>query len=83
MAIDMDKLNAFMGRFVVDIGAAMHAGTVVLGDQLGLYKALADGPMSPATLASKTQTDERYVREWLSAQAAAGSVEYDARTQQF
>ncbi|WP_421880897.1 class I SAM-dependent methyltransferase [Methylibium sp.] len=83
MAIDMDKLNAFMGRFVVDIGAAMHAGTVVLGDQLGLYKALADGPMSPATLASKTQTDERYVREWLSAQAAAGYVEYDARTQQF
>ncbi|QAZ39870.1 SAM-dependent methyltransferase [Methylibium sp. Pch-M] len=83
MAIDVDKLNAFMGRFVVDIGAALHAGTVVLGDQLGLYKALADGPMSPADLASRTQTDERYVREWLSAQAAAGYVEYDAETRQF
>ncbi|WP_428421709.1 class I SAM-dependent methyltransferase [Methylibium sp.] len=83
MAIDMDKLNEFMGRFVSDIGAAMHAGTVVLGDQLGLYKALAEGPMSPADLAGKTQTDERYVREWLSAQAAAGYVEYDAATHDF
>lgn len=83
MALDMDKLNAFMQRFVGDIGAAMHAGTVALGDQLGLYKALAEGPMTPATLARKTETDERYVREWLSAQAAAGYVEYDAAAQTF
>ena len=83
MALDMDKLNAFMGRFVGDIGAAIHAGTVVLGDKLGLYKALAEGPMSPAELARKTETDARYVLEWLSAQAASGYVEYDPTTQRF
>jgi SAM-dependent methyltransferase len=83
MALDMDKLNAFMGRFVGDIGAAIHAGTVVLGDKLGLYKALAEGPMSPAELARKTETDARYVLEWLSAQAASGYVEYDPATQRF
>jgi SAM-dependent methyltransferase len=83
MAIDMDKLHAFMGRFVGDIGAAMHAGTVVIGDKLGLYKALAAGPMSPAELARKTETDERYVREWLATQAASGYVEYDAAAQKF
>ena len=83
MAIDMDKLNAFMGRFVGDIGAAMHAGTVLLGDQLGLYKALAVGPMSAEQLARATQTDARYVREWLSAQAASGYVEYDAAADNF
>ena len=83
MAIDMDKLNAFMGRFVGDIGAAMHAGTVLLGDQLGLYKALAAGPMSAEQLARATQTDARYVREWLSAQAASGYVEYDAAADHF
>ena len=83
MAIDKDKLNAFMGRFVGDIGAAMHAGTVLLGDQLGLYKALAVGPMSAEQLARATQTDARYVREWLSAQAASGYVEYDAAADHF
>lgn len=83
MALDMDKLNAFMGRFVGDIGAAIHAGTVVLGDKLGLYKALAEGPMSPEELARKTETDARYVLEWLSAQAASGYVEYDPATQRF
>ena len=83
MAVDMDKLNAFMGRFVGDLGAAMHAGTVVLGDQLGLYKALATAPMSAGELARKTQTDERYVREWASAQAASGYVEYDPGADRF
>ena len=83
MALDMDKLNAFMGRFVGDIGAAMHACTVVLGDQLGLYKALAAGAMSAEQLAAATQTDARYVREWLSAQAASGYVEYDATDDRF
>ena len=83
MALDIDKLNAFMGRFVGDIGAAIHAGTVVLGDKLGLYKALAEGPMSPEELARKTETDARYVLEWLSAQAASGYVEYDPATQRF
>ena len=51
-AIDMDKLNAFIGQFVTDLGAAVHSGMVVIGEKLGLYKALAHGPMSPAELAA-------------------------------
>ena len=62
-ALDMDKLNAFIGQFVTDLGAAVHAGMVVIGEKLGLYKALAQGPMSSAELAAKTHTDERYLRE--------------------
>ena len=77
MAIDEAKLNAFMGAFVTDLGAVMHAATVVVGDQLGLYKALAEGPLTSDALAAKTSTDARYVREWLSSQAASGYVHYD------
>ena len=83
MAINEDKLNAFMGRFVGDLGAVMHAATVVVGDQLGLYKRLAEGPSDVETLARKTETDARYLREWLSAQAASGYVHYDPATQRF
>ena len=83
MTIDETKLSAFMGRFVKDLGAAMHAATVVVGDQLGLYKALADEPMTAEALAARTATDPRYVREWLSAQAASDYVMYDALTQRF
>lgn len=82
-ALDMDKLNAFIGQFVGDLGAAVHAGMVVIGEQLGLYKTLAGGPLSSAELAAKTHTDERYVREWLSSQAAGGYVTYDAKTDKF
>jgi len=82
-ALDMDKLNAFIGQFVGDLGAAVHAGMVVIGEKLGLYKALAAGPMSSAELAAKTQTDERYVREWLASQAAGGYVTYDDKTSKF
>src|ERR1700710_2856711 len=83
-AIDMNKLNAFMGRFVTDLGAAVHAGMVVIGEKLGLYKSLAaGGAMSSAELAARTQTDERYLREWLSSQAAGGYVTYDERTNKF
>ena len=82
-ALDMDKLNAFIGQFVTDLGAAVHAGMVVIGEKLGLYKALADGPLSPAQLAAKTKTDERYVREWLASQAAGGYITYDERTSKF
>jgi SAM-dependent methyltransferase len=82
-SLDMDKLNAFVGRFVGDLGAAVHAGMVVIGERLGLYKALAPGPMSSAELATKTQTDERYVREWLASQAAGGYVSYDDKTKRF
>ena len=58
-ALDMNKLNAFIGQFVGDLGAAVHTGMVVLGERLGLYKALANGAMSSAELAAKTQTYER------------------------
>ena len=83
MAINESKLNDFMGRFVGDLGAVLHAATIVVGDQLGLYKKLAEGPADVDTLAQRTQTDARYLREWLSAQAASGYVGYDAQTQQF
>lgn len=80
---DMEKLNAFVGRFVNDLGAAVHTGMVVIGENLGLYKALAMGPMTPAELAAKTRTDERYLREWLASQAAGGYVTYDEKTNKF
>jgi SAM-dependent methyltransferase len=79
--IDESKLNAFMGRAVGDMGAAMHAVLIVLGDKLGLYKAMGDTkPITPAELAARTGTSERYVREWLNANAASGYVTYDAMT---
>ncbi len=81
--LDMDKLNAFVGRFVGDLGAAVHAGMVVIGEKLGLYKALAAGPMTSSELAAKTSTDERYVREWLASQAAGGYVTYEEDSNKF
>ncbi|WP_421956306.1 class I SAM-dependent methyltransferase [Polaromonas sp.] len=83
MAIDEAKLNAFMGQFVNDFGAVMHAATVVVGDQLGLYKALADGPATAGELARRTHTDPRYLREWLSAQAASAYVSYAPESDTF
>ncbi len=83
MAIDEAKLNAFMGEFVRDLGAVMHAATIVIGDRLGLYKALAPAPMSAEALARAAGTDARYTREWLSAQAASGYVNYDAASGNF
>ena len=80
---DMNKLNTFIGQFVMDLGAAVHTGMVVIGEKLGLYKALANGPMSSAELATRTHTDERYLREWLSSQAAGGYVTYDEKTNKF
>src|SRR3954452_8720405 len=82
-ALDTTRLNAFIGQFVSDLGAAVHAGMVVIGDKLGLYKALAEAPMSSAQLAAKTKTDERYVREWLASQAAGGYITFDAKNDQF
>lgn len=82
-ALNIDKLNAFIGQFVGDLGAAAHAGMVVIGEQLGLYKALAAGPMTSVQLAAKTNTDERYVREWLASQAAGGYVTYDDKNNKF
>src|SRR5437762_5446929 len=83
MAIDEARLNEFMGRAVGDIGAALSAALVVVGDKLGLYKALAMGPSTPAELAKKTGTAERYVREWLNNQAAGGYVNYDPATAKY
>ncbi|MBY5394620.1 class I SAM-dependent methyltransferase [Rhizobium leguminosarum] len=81
---DMQKLDALVGRLVGDVGAAMSGALVVLGDQVGLYKAMADGtPMSVQDLAKKTGVKERYLREWLSAQAAADYVAYDEKTDRF
>lgn len=76
--MDEEKLHAFVGRFVGDLGAVMHAGTVLIGDRLGLYRAMGDSrPVTPADLAERTGCDERYLQEWLCAQAASGYVEYD------
>ncbi|MGR9187396.1 class I SAM-dependent methyltransferase (plasmid) [Rhizobium leguminosarum] len=81
---DMQKLDALVGRLVGDVGAAMSGALVVLGDQVGIFKAMADGtPMSVQDLAAKTGIKERYLREWLSAQAAADYVAYDEKTDRF
>ncbi len=80
MAIDTAKLDAFMGRAVGDIGAAMSAVLVLIGDRLGLYKSMAAAGragVTPAELAARTSTTERYIREWLLNQAAGGYIEYD------
>jgi SAM-dependent methyltransferase len=77
MAIDEAKLNDFLHRFVGDLGATVHAANVAIGDELGLYKALAAGPSTPAELAERTGTHPRYVAEWLAGQAAGGYVTYD------
>jgi hypothetical protein len=85
MAINEEKLNQFLGTCITDFGATMHAGLVVIGESLGLYKAMAQAgkAISPAELAKLTDTNERYVREWLNAQAAGGYVSYDAENQTY
>src|SRR5919197_1361211 len=76
--LDIEKLEAFVFRAVDEIGATLNTALVVMGDKLGLYRALAGaGPLTSAELAERTGTSERYVREWLNAQAAGGYVEYD------
>ena len=83
MAIDSDKLNEFLGKFVGDLGATMAAGSVVIGHNLGLYKALANAPATAEELAAATQTSPRYVAEWLRGQAASGYVQYDPADQAY
>jgi SAM-dependent methyltransferase len=76
--IDGEKLMGFVFRAVDEVGATLNTALVVMGDKLGLYRAMAGaGPLTPAELAERTDTTERYVREWLSAQAAGGYVTYD------
>jgi 2-polyprenyl-3-methyl-5-hydroxy-6-metoxy-1,4-benzoquinol methylase len=79
MNINEEKLNNLLGRFVGDLGATMSAGTIVIGEKLGLYKAMRDAgrPVTSEELADMTGTRERYIREWLNAQAASGYIEYD------
>jgi ubiquinone/menaquinone biosynthesis C-methylase UbiE len=83
MAIDQDKLGEFLGRFVGDLGATIAAGSVIVGDRLGLYRALASGPATAQELATRTDTEPRYVAEWLRGQAAGGYVEYDPATDSY
>jgi len=76
--VNQELLDELLGRFVNDLGATISAGNVVIGDKLGLYRALAEaGPLTPAELAAYTGTAERYVREWLPGQAAGGYVSHD------
>lgn len=81
---DMQKLDKLVERLVGDVGAAVSGALVVLGDDLGLFKALADGePRDVARLAKETGLKERYLREWLSAMAAADYITYDDGTDRF
>ncbi len=76
--IDEDKMHAFLGKVVGDFGAALSSALVYIGQKLGLYKAMAaSGPTTPAELAQKTGTNERYIREWLINQASSGYIDYD------
>jgi SAM-dependent methyltransferase len=82
--VDPDRLNSFMGKMLNEVGAAMNASLMLIGDKLGLYKTLAaKGPLTSVELAAATQTSERYVREWLAAQAASGYIEYDPHSAKF
>jgi 2-polyprenyl-3-methyl-5-hydroxy-6-metoxy-1,4-benzoquinol methylase len=84
MAVNEEKMNELLGRFLNDFGGTFHSAMAVIGDKLGLYKALADGgPLTSEELAKRTGTTERYVREWLASQAAGGYASYDAATRRF
>lgn len=84
MTVDEQKLEAFVERYAADAGAVFHAATVLLGDELGLYKAMGDSQWVTASeLAEATGTDTRYVAEWLAAQAASGYTEHDPDTGRF
>ena len=84
MALNEARLNEFLGKAIVDFGAAMHAACVILGDKLGLYKGLAaGGPQTSAELATRTGTHERNVREWLASQVAGGYVSYDSAANKY
>jgi len=84
MQINETKLNELLGKMVVEMGAAVTGPLVLIGDKLGLYRALVEnGPMDAGELSHATGTNERYIREWLSNQAASGYIEYDVASQRF
>jgi predicted transcriptional regulator len=82
--VDPARVEEMLGRFASDFGAALSFPLVLAGEQLGLFAAMADSePTTAAQLADRTETDERYLLEWLSAMAAGGYVEYDPATERF
>src|SRR6187399_703557 len=84
MAVNEEKMNELLGRFLNDFGGTFHSALAVIGDKLGLYKAMAEaGPLTSEELSKRTGTTERYVREWLASQAAGGYATYDAATRRF
>src|SRR3954468_17841654 len=84
LTIDENRVEAFVGLVATDVGAALNTALVALGDRLGLYRAMADPqPVSAADLAARTNTHERYVREWLNTQAASGYVTYDPSSDRY
>ena len=85
MNINEEKLNSLLGKFVGDLGATLSAGTIVIGEKLGLYKAMRDAgkAVTSQELADLTNTNERYVREWLNSQASSGYIEYDAESNSY
>ncbi len=83
MAVNEEKLHAFLGKAVGDLSAAMSSVLMLVGDELGLYKALAESPATSGELASRSGTNERYIREWLANQAAGGYIEYDKQNDKY
>ena len=84
MNLDQVKLEAFMGRMIGELGPAINVPLMMLGDRLGLFKAMTEaGPVTSKQLAVKTGTDERYLREWLCAMAAGGLVTFDPAADTF
>jgi SAM-dependent methyltransferase len=82
--IDEARVEEFLGQVASEVGAALNVALVTLGDRLGLYRAMADGqPVHAQELAARTGTHDRYVREWLNAQAAGGYVVYDPATDRY
>ena len=82
--VDTQRLDAFVGQFAADLGAVLHCATVLIGDRLGLYRAMADSRwLTAEELAERTGTHPRYVREWLAAQAASGYADYDPSSSRF
>ncbi|MCV9942235.1 MULTISPECIES: bifunctional 2-polyprenyl-6-hydroxyphenol methylase/3-demethylubiquinol 3-O-methyltransferase UbiG [unclassified Rhizobium] len=84
MELNIEKLQTLLGVMVSELGAAQNSALVIIGEELGLYRKMAErGAISSIELAEATDTKERYVREWLAAQAASGFVDYDAATGRF
>lgn len=83
VAVNEDKLNELVGKVVLDMGAAMSTSLVVIGEALGLYKALSESPCTPAELAARTETNNRYIQEWLNNQTAGSYVSYDPTAEKY